>query len=426
MQTELELLSSRLTADEQNIAQLQSVVAQHNAFLSNFNASVSNANVLTELRTLGTQVNISQQFVQMELNATKKQIQIQLNSTIGQLGKTVQAARAEIQTEVVRVKKEVAGYIQTTQSQLSMQNSFMIYQLAGTFSLLACLISMWHMTAHLRKFHQPMIQRKILAILWMVPIYAITSWFSLVFTSAQGYLAIVKDFYEAYIIYQFLSFCIAVLGRGDRSLVVDLLAEHADHLSPPFRFDACCNRNPYPDDRALAEAVLVQCQAFAMQFVFLRPLTAIVIFVLQKVNYTSPKVYLLGIQNASIFVAFAGLLKFYHAVDKELSWCKPFAKFLCIKGVVFMTFWQGLAISLLANTSTKSKANQQQWAMSAQNFLVCLEMLLFSIAHFYTYPTDEWRADYQERMKKKKRMERHFGDSLAIGDFLSDLKLIVR
>lgn len=72
----------------------------------------------------------------------------------------------------------------------------LVYQLAGTFTLLSGLISMWHMTAHLRKFNQPVIQRKILAILWMCPIYAITSWFSLVFHEAEGYLAIVKDFYE--------------------------------------------------------------------------------------------------------------------------------------------------------------------------------------------------------------------------------------
>jgi hypothetical protein len=36
----------------------------------------------------------------------------------------------------------------------------------------------------------------------MCPIYAVTSWFSLVFPSTEGYLAIIKDSYEAYIIYQ--------------------------------------------------------------------------------------------------------------------------------------------------------------------------------------------------------------------------------
>ena len=73
-------------------------------------------------------------------------------------------------------------------------------------------------------------------------------------------------------------------------------------------------------------------------------------------------------------------------MDKELAWCRPFAKFLCIKGVVFMTFWQGLAISVLAQTTDVGGQDEAEWAKSAQNFLICLEMLLFSIAHFYCFP----------------------------------------
>jgi hypothetical protein len=175
----------------------------------------------------------------------------------------------------------------------------------------------------------------------------------------------------------------------------------------------------------------MQCQRFAMQFVFLRPLTSIAMFVLEKMDcyglgdsptdYRSPQFYIIGLQNFSVFIAFAGLLKFYHAVDKDLAWCRPFAKFLCIKGVVFMTFWQGLAISILATTTDVGGNDQDEWAKSAQNFLICLEMLLFSIAHFYTYPTEEWEEGYQASHESGK-----FGDSIALGDFLQDLKVVLR
>lgn len=118
---------------------------------------------------------------------------------------------------------------------------------------------------------------------------------------------------------------------------------------------------------------------------------------------------------------YSGLLKFYHAVDKDLAWCRPFAKFLCIKCVVFMTFWQGLAISILARTTDVGGQDADEWAQSAQNFLICLEMLLFSIAHFYCFPTDEWEEGYRVKHSQGK-----FGDSIALGDFFSDLKLILR
>jgi hypothetical protein len=338
-----------------------------------------------------------------------------------------------------------------------MENSFMKFQLAGTFCLLAILISMWHMTAHIRQFKRPFVQRKILAILWMSPIYAVTSWLSLVFPNFEGYLSIIKDFYEAYVIYQFLGFCISVLGSGDRDSVVDLLAKHTDHLDPPMRLCGWC-RGAYPNStpRELASAVLLQCQVFAMQFVFLKPLTAVGLFVCNNTDICTipvpeheimifgvplhslenPIVWLRIIQNVSVFMAFSGLIKFYHAVQDDLAWCSPFPKFLCIKGIVFMTFWQGLVISFLASTTNIEGGNPggvgdsddpaeqaDLWGKQAQNFLICLEMLLFSIAHFFCFPTDEWEEGYRPVMEKKVK---GLVDNMAIGDFMADLKLILR
>ena len=100
-----------------------------------------------------------------------------------------------------------------------------------------------------------------------------------------------------------------------------------------------------------------------------------------------------------------------------------------------MTFWQGIVISLLANTtdllsdggetvSTGDGDDEDQvdaWAKQAQNFLICLEMLGFSIAHFYCFPVEEWEEGYRPVEDKGK-----FGDNMALGDFLHDLKLILR
>lgn len=68
--------------------------------------------------------------------------------------------------------------------------------MAGTFCLLACLLTSFHMYTHLKNYKEPIVQRKIVAILWMSPIYAVTSFLSLVFPTADGYLAVIRDFYE--------------------------------------------------------------------------------------------------------------------------------------------------------------------------------------------------------------------------------------
>ena len=95
--------------------------------------------------------------------------------------------------------------------------------------------------------------------------------------------------------------------------------------------------------------------------------------------------------------------------------------------VVFMTFWQGIALSLLATTTDIIGSDDDdddqvdKYAKQAQNFLICLEMLGFSIAHFYCFPVEEWEEGYEPEEDRKK-----YGDKMALGDFLQDLKVILR
>lgn len=55
------------------------------------------------------------------------------------LSTNVTQAKEEILAKVDKVKRDIEHYVVTAHS---MQNSFMVYQLAGTFTLLLCLISM--------------------------------------------------------------------------------------------------------------------------------------------------------------------------------------------------------------------------------------------------------------------------------------------
>ena len=134
------------------------------------------------------------------------------------------------------VLRQIQSSANEIEIQVEKQRDLTIVNIAGTFTLLSCLITIFHMTSHLRNFNQPFVQRKIIAILWMSPVYSLTSFLSLVLPpSGEPILAILKDFYESYVIYQFLSFLIAVLGRGDRNAVVRSLARHTDHLKRPYK-----------------------------------------------------------------------------------------------------------------------------------------------------------------------------------------------
>lgn len=347
---------------------------------------------------------------------------------------------------------------------------------AGTFTLLGCLISLWHLTSHLRHYYKPDVQRRIMAVLWMVPIYSITSWLSLVFPHWEPLLGAIRDLYEAYAIYTFIALLIAIIedGRGltgminqlaqrvieEREAVAEyerLVAERAprssflyffssnnrgadaeplsrlpprpmEHIHPPC---PCCYRTHRPT--TVAAAWLYQCQLMAAQFVIMRPLLTCVPLILRHtgvydldsipvfangaVNWLAPNLYVLFAQNLSVGIAFYGLLSFYHGTEKELEWCDPWPKFLCIKGVVFCTFWQSLTIQMLSAMGRVDARSASQ----IQNLLICIEMLLASLAHFYIFPYEEWKDGYK-REREKGIMLR---DTLALRDFVKDMTRMV-
>jgi len=71
---------------------------------------------------------------------------------------------------------------------------------------------------------------------------------------------------------------------------------------------------------------------------------------------------------------------------------RPLGKFLCIKAVVFFSFFQGFAISILVSTGlignwfgTTDKNDIKDISSSMQNFLICIEMFFAAIAHYVSF-----------------------------------------
>jgi len=99
--------------------------------------------------------------------------------------------------------------------------------------------------------------------------------------------------------------------------------------------------------------------------------------------------YLTILDNISITVSMYYLVLFYQATKEELAPFTPIPKFLCIKSIIFFSFWQGVAIAVLAyfgafhNVGTWSS---EEIATGLQDFMVCIEMFFISIIHVYVFP----------------------------------------
>lgn len=73
------------------------------------------------------------------------------------------------------------------------------------------------------------------------------------------------------------------------------------------------------------------------------------------------------------------LVQFYAAIKDELAHIKPLAKFLTFKSIVFLTWWQGIAIALLYNWGLLRGpiAQELQFKSSIQDFIICIEVINF-------------------------------------------------
>ena len=68
-------------------------------------------------------------------------------------------------------------------------------------------------------YRKPLLQRYVVRILIMVPIYAASSWASVVSLQAAFYLDPLRDIYEAFTIYTFLQLLVNFMG-GERQLII--------------------------------------------------------------------------------------------------------------------------------------------------------------------------------------------------------------
>ncbi|XP_034300848.2 transmembrane protein 184C isoform X2 [Magallana gigas] len=109
-------------------------------------------------------------------------------------------------------------------------------------------------------------------------------------------------------------------------------------------------------------------------------------------DFKSAWSYLTIINNISQIWAMYCLVLFYKAMKEELAPIKPIPKFLCVKFVVFFSFWQSVLIAILVKLNWIPQGGAwdfydsiQQVATGLQDFLICIEMFLAAIAHYFSF-----------------------------------------
>jgi hypothetical protein len=128
--------------------------------------------------------------------------------------------------------------------------------------------------------------------------------------------------------------------------------------------------------------------------------------------------------NISVTLSLYSLGMFWVCMSKDLQPFRPVPKFLCIKLIIFASYWQGFMLSILvwlgAIPDNVEGYTPDNLAAAIQDALICCEMPLFAIAHWYAF---SWK-DYADVTISAARMPVWYAVKDAFGprDLIEDTK----
>eukprot|EP01065_Artemidia_motanka_P031329 TRINITY_DN37645_c0_g1_i1.p2 TRINITY_DN37645_c0_g1~~TRINITY_DN37645_c0_g1_i1.p2 ORF type:complete len:300 (+),score=126.08 TRINITY_DN37645_c0_g1_i1:60-902(+) len=262
--------------------------------------------------------------------------------------------------------------------------------LSGIGAGMALVLSAMLIAQHLATFTKPRQQTLIIIIIGMVPLFAVNSFVGLLprFIDTSEWVDTIfdsiKECYEAVVIWSFLELLFEFVGIGaDRKVPDEIKGREIHQPFPMGLFLPTVRVDP---------AGVRRVEGWARQFMLIRPALSVAAVLLEYYDLYDEHyvwVFFTVALNVSITLAVHAVMVFEHAFAKELAVHRPMAKFLCIKGVVFFAFWQGIVLEALARFNVVRGDHWYEGAVT--NWLVCLEMgFLFSFAHRYAYPPEEF------------------------------------
>ncbi|VEU19606.1 DEKNAAC100754 [Brettanomyces naardenensis] len=302
------------------------------------------------------------------------------------------------------------------------------------FVLLACgvtcfvslLISTAAICLHLTNYRKLFEQRLIVRILLVVPMFAVTCYISLLNYSVGLFFEPIREIYEAFVIYTFYKLLVLLLG-GERAII-----RQAQNKPPTSHF--------FPVNVVLGSIDISDPKHFLtikrciLQYVWVKPLLYISIGVSSALGYydvndvslTSVYFWLGIVYNISVTISLYYLALFWKCLYEELKRFNPWPKFLCVKVIIFASYWQGLFIGVLnwlgvfrENMSDEPGTNP---GIQIQNALLCLEMIFFAWMHWVSFRHTEFTSDKLPDSARVKTWNA-LKDWVSMGDLVYDLRI---
>ena len=306
---------------------------------------------------------------------------------------------------------------------LDIQVHYWVWAIGFVFLVGAVVSSFAEVMLHLLYFREPYYQKWIIRILFIVPIYATMSYCTLLFRSYGLIFDSLRNCYEAFVIYCFFRLLVEFMG-GLRVLDENIMKLDPFRYPPP----ACCIMG------VPTRNVFLYIQRGTLQYVIVKPITTFISLFAAFLGLYDKQSYLIDsvalwvavINSISVTIALFSLMTFYVFSHDLLKNHNPTGKFLSIKFVIFLTFWQHIIIGLLRFAGLFHQVGD--WTTleieaSFEDLLLIIEMFAASIIHHFTFSHREYSRHRtgQDPIQRAglREIRSSVGATLAVGDIVT-------
>lgn len=260
----------------------------------------------------------------------------------------------------------------------------------------------------------------------LVPIFSAASWASLISLRVAFWIDPFRDVYEAFTLYTFFQLLVNFIG-GERSLIIMMHGRApVSHLWP-------INMIPGMGKVDISDPhTFLSIKRGILQYAWVKPVLALATIAMKAtgtfkdgiISWDSGYFWTSVIYNVSICWSLYDLALFWVCMSADLQPFRPMPKFLCIKGIIFASWWQGFFLSILvglgAIPSVGGGYTADNLAAAIQDALICFEMPLFAISHWYAF---SWK-DYADQTISDARMPMRYAlrDAFGPRDLIEDAK----
>jgi len=164
------------------------------------------------------------------------------------------------------------------------------------------------------------------------------------------------------------------------------------------------SRIKLPPPQYCGKSYLHRCKQGALQYVLIRPVTAVIAVILEathyccdgKISFSFGWLYITIVLFVSVTLAMYSLVCLYTNLSADLKPYRPLLQFGSVKFVIFFSFWQSVVIAGLVKVDVIKATTYwtaDNVAEGIQDFMICGEMLLVSIVHMKAFTWTPYIAE---------------------------------